>query len=148
MCRTFLLESLRGATERTESNQSLVQHGPVPISFLDVLRNRLRPRLLHPLTVVQIKLAIDHCPRFGIDVHRVALADPVRAIPAVLGSVLLRCACELVAIFSTGEPPRRIHPMMGKGCRPFYRFTLREVRDWIVALDRDSASVFVDGIHF
>src|SRR5437867_3382889 len=83
----------------------------------------------------------------GIDVHRVALADPIRAIPAVLRSVLLRRAREFVAIFSTSEPPRRIHPLMRKRGRPFYRFTLCKVRDRIVALDRDSASVFVDGIH-
>src|SRR5215831_14038626 len=85
---------------------SLMQPGPVPISFLYVLGDRLRPSLLHALAVVEIEFALDDRPCFRIDGCGVALAHAVGTVTAVLRGVLFRVACEFIAVLRTSEPPR------------------------------------------
>src|SRR5215472_8885728 len=85
---------------------SLMQPGPVPISLVDVFRDRLRPGLLHAFAVVEIQFALHNRPRFRIDWRSVALADTIGTVPAVLGCVLFRVSRKLIAIFRAGEPPR------------------------------------------
>src|SRR5262245_3585898 len=85
---------------------SLVQPGPVPISFLDALGDRLRPGLLNAFAVVEEEFALDDRPCFRVDGRGVSLAHAVGAITAVLRGVLFGVAREFISVLRTNEPPR------------------------------------------
>jgi hypothetical protein len=117
----------------------LGQHGrPVAVGLLDD-RGELRgPLLLQVLVVVEVQLAVDDLPGFGIRAVRVVPRDRPGAVAAELRRVLLRRRLERVPVRGRREAPFRASPL-GLELRPALRgLAAREVGDGVVARDGEA----------
>ena len=86
---------------------------------------------------VEIELPIDDRERFRIDIRNLAGRDSQRAIPTVLWAVPVWIGGKQVAVRRAGEEPAGIPPRMLEFAFAPDRFAVGEVRNGVVALDRD-----------
>ncbi len=90
------------------------------------------PRLLHGRVIVQIELAVDDSPVFGIPLGCVSLADRPRAVAAVLWRVPLGFGFERCEVRGRREQPARAVPPGAELLRAFDGFAFGEIRDRVV----------------
>src|SRR5262245_22320396 len=135
---TRVVTASLGVTQRSATLARLLgQYGrPVLVALGDAGRNVLCPIGLHGGVVVEVELAVDDAPMFGIALGGVALRDGPSAVSAVLGSEGLWVCLERGPVLRRGEAPAGAIPGYGVLRSSLHRLPGLEISDRIIAVDR------------
>src|SRR5215204_2264243 len=122
------------------------EFSPVRIGFSDVAWDVLHPGPGDRAVVVEVEAVIDDSPRVRVDLDEISLRDAVGAVAAIRRQGFLGLLLEALLVSLACEEPARPVVLNRELGPPFARSAFDEVRQWVVAVNGDSAAFeHVDG---